>query len=68
MGADQAGNPGIGRRGRRMELDRGEAEGAIDWPGGHVDELHAPIGHHRNVAEHEAPNHDQVILSLGVTP
>ncbi len=66
--ANQPGDARVGRRRRGVELDRREAEGSIDRAGGDVDELHPPVGHHRHVAEHQAPGDDQVVLALGVAP
>src|SRR5690348_17674885 len=48
----------------RVEAHRREAERALEWAGGDVDELHPAVGHDRQACEHHAPPDEQVVVAL----
>ena len=41
---------------------------ALDGAGGHLDELHPPVGHDREALHHDAAGDDQVLVALLVAP
>ena len=58
----------VARCRRGVHAHRGEAERALERPGGHVDELHPPVRDHGQAEEEDAAPDDQVVLALGVAP
>jgi hypothetical protein len=51
-----------------VELDRRDAEPALQRAGRDVDELHPPVRHDDHPPEQPAPDDEQVVVPLGVAP
>jgi hypothetical protein len=51
-----------------MHAYRGKTERALEWSGGHVDELHASVRHDREAGKEQTALHEQIVRSLGVPP
>ena len=68
LGRDQAGDPCVGGRRRRVQLHGRQAEPPVQRTGSHVDVLHAPVGHDDELPVEDAAGDEQVVGALGVAP
>ena len=66
--AREARDPSVACRSRRVHMDGGEPERALERPRTNVDVLHSPVRDDREPIDEDTATDEQVVLALGVTP